>query len=62
LDFGGLGPNGSLIQLGKDKILAPAEQDNAATAFKRDQQVVALEKDLDLGLKNLQALVNGQST
>jgi outer membrane murein-binding lipoprotein Lpp len=60
--FGGLGPNDYVIQMGKDKILAPAEKDNAATASERDQQVVSLEKDLDLGLKNLQALVNGPST
>jgi len=59
LEFGGLGPNDYVIQIGKDKILAPAEQENAATASKRDQQVVALEKDLDLGIKDLQALVNG---
>jgi outer membrane murein-binding lipoprotein Lpp len=62
VDFGGLGPNDYVIQMGKDKILAPAEKDNAATASQRDQQVLSLEQDLDLGLKNLQALVNGQST
>jgi len=61
VDFGGLGPNDYVIQMGKDRILAPAEKDNAATASQRDQQVISLEKDLDLGLKNLQALVNGRS-
>ena len=58
MDFGGLGPNPTTIQMGKDKILAPAEQDNAATAARRDQQVLMLEKNLDQGLKNLQALAN----
>lgn len=59
IQFGGLGPNDYVIQMGKDKILAPAEKDNAATASQRDQQVLSLEKDLDLGLNNLQALLSG---
>ena len=59
VDFGGMGPNDYVIAMGQDKILAPAEKDNAATASQRDQQVASLRKDLDLGLKNLQALVSG---
>jgi chromosome segregation ATPase len=62
VDFGGMGPNDYVIQMGKEKILAPAEKANAATASQRDQQVISLEKDLDLGLKKLQAFVNAQST
>jgi hypothetical protein len=48
--------------MGKEKILAPAEQDNAAMASVRDQKMVSFEKDLDLGIKNLQDLVSGQKT
>ena len=59
IDFGGIGPNDYVIQMGKDKILAPVEQDNAATASSRDQQMVSLEKDLDPAIKNLRDLVNG---
>jgi len=59
IDFGGMGPNRYVIEMGHDKILAPAEQDNAATASQRDQQVASLRKDLDQGLKNLQALMSG---
>ena len=62
VDFGGLGPNRYVIELGQDKILAPAEEDNAATASQRDQQILSLKKDLDLGLKKLQALVSGPGT
>lgn len=62
VDFGGLGPNDYVIEMGQDKILAPAEKDNAATASIRDQQVVSLEEDIDLGLKNLQALMNRPGT
>ena len=62
VDFGGMGPNDYVIQMGKEKILAPAEKANAATASARDQQVVSLEQDFDLGLKNLQAFVNASST
>ena len=58
VDFGGMGPNDYVIAMGHDKILAPAEKDNAATAARRDQQVASLRKDLDLGLKNLQALMS----
>ena len=60
VDFGGLGPNDSVVKMGKAKILAPAEQENAATLSGRDQQMASLEKNLDSGIKNLQALVNGQ--
>jgi DNA repair exonuclease SbcCD ATPase subunit len=60
--FGGLGPNRLVVELGKEKILAPAEQDNAATAASRNQQMLSVEKDLDLGIEKLQALVNGQPT
>jgi chromosome segregation ATPase len=56
----GLGPNDYLINMGKRRILAPAEKENAATASRRDQQMVSFEKDIDLGIKNLQALVTGQ--
>ena len=62
VDFGGMGPNRYVIEMGHDKILAPAEKDNAATASQRDQQVASLRKDLDLGLKNLQALMSGPGT
>jgi myosin heavy subunit len=62
MDFGGLGPNDVVIKMGKDNILAPAEQKNAVTASTRDQAIVSTEKDLDVGLKNLQDLVNGQRT
>ena len=62
VDFGGMGPNRYVIEMGHDKILGPAEKDNAATASQRDQQVASLRKDLDLGLKNLQALMSGPGT
>ena len=58
VDFGGMGPNDYVIAMGHDKILAPAEKDNAATASQRDQQVASLRKDLDQELKNLQALMS----
>ena len=60
--FGGLGPNDVVVQMAKDKILAPAEQANAATAAARDEQMISSEKDIDLAIKNLQALVSGQSS
>jgi len=62
VDFGGMGPNDYVIAMGKEKILGPAKEDNAATAATRDEQVISLKKDLDLALKNLEALVNGQSS
>jgi hypothetical protein len=62
VNFGGLGPNDVVINMGKTRILAPAEQKNAVTASSRDQQMVSFEKDIDLGIKNLQALVSGQRT
>jgi len=62
IDFGGMGPNDYVIAMGHDKILGPAEKDNAATAAKRDEQVAVLRKDLDLGLKNLQALMSAPGT
>ena len=62
VDFGGIGPNDYLIKLGKDKILAPAELENAATASSRDQQMASSVKDIDLELQNLQDLVNGPRT
>jgi chromosome segregation ATPase len=61
VNLGGLGSNDRLVQLGQERILAPAAQKNAATAADRDQQIVAAEKNLDGGIQNLQALV-GQST
>jgi hypothetical protein len=60
VDFGGMGANAYVIKMGKEKILAPAAEDNAAMASVRDERIVALEKDLDLGLKNLQDLLGGQ--
>jgi len=62
VDFGGMGPNDYVIAMGKEKILEPAKTDNLATAAMRDEQVISLKKDLDVALKNLEALVNGQST
>ena len=59
VDFGGLGPNDYVVNMGKTRILAPAEQKNAVTASARDRQMVSFEKDIDLGIKNLQDLVNG---
>ena len=61
VNLGGIGPNDRLIQLGQERILAPAAQKNAATAADRDQQIVASEKLLDQGIRNLQDLV-GQPT
>jgi hypothetical protein len=58
VDFGGLGPNQYVVKMGKDKILAPAEQANAAMVSVRDEKMVSYEKDIDQGIKNLQALVN----
>ena len=60
IEFGGLGPNDTVVQMGKDKILAPAEQANAATASTRDQQMVSSEQDIDVAIKHLQDLVGGQ--
>ena len=62
VDFGGMGPNDYVIAMGHDKILGPAKKDNAATAAVRDEQVASLRKDLDLKLKNLQALMSGPGT
>ena len=59
VDFGGLGPNDPVVNLGKTRILAPADQENAAMASARDQQMVSFETDIDLGIKNLEDLVNG---
>ena len=59
VDLGGLGPVDRLVELGHTYILAPVKQENAATAANRDQQMVSSEKDLDVGIKNLQTLVNG---
>jgi DNA repair exonuclease SbcCD ATPase subunit len=57
---GGLGPNDYLRAMGQKKILAPAQQENAVAASKRDQQMVSFEKDIDVAIKNLQTLANGQ--
>jgi DNA repair exonuclease SbcCD ATPase subunit len=62
VDFGGVGPNDYVIKIGKEKILAPAERANAETASMRDEQMASFEKDLDLGIKNLQELVAGQKS
>jgi chromosome segregation ATPase len=60
MDFGGLGPNRYTVELGKDRILAPVAQDNAATALRRNRQMVSQEKNLDAEINNFQALLNGQ--
>jgi len=62
VDFGGLGPNDYVVNLGKTRILAPAEKDNAVTASTRDKLMVASVKDVDAAIKNLQDLVNGPKT
>jgi chromosome segregation ATPase len=59
---GGIGPNDYLVKMGKERILAPVEKENAATATARDKQMVSFESDIDLGIKNLQVLVSGQKT
>jgi uncharacterized phage infection (PIP) family protein YhgE len=59
---GGLGPHPHLIKIGKARILGPVENENAAMVSVRDEKMVASEKDIDLGIKNLQALVSGQRT
>ena len=60
LSIDGIGTNDYSISMGQARILGPVEKANAATASSRDQQMVSLEKDLDLGIRNLSALVNGQ--
>ena len=60
--FGGMGPVDRLVELGQDRILAPVNEENAATASNRDRQMVAGVKDLDQGISHLQALLNGQPT
>ena len=62
IQFGGLGPNRYVLEIGKDKILAPAEQANAATVSNRNQQIVSSAKDLGAEIGRLQALLNGQQT
>ena len=57
VSLGGLGPVDRLVELGQERILAPAAQKNAATAANRDQQIVASEKLLDQGIMNLQDLL-----
>ena len=59
VDVGEFGHSDYLSNMGKSKILAPAEQENAATAAKRDEQMVTFAQELDLGIKKLQDLVNG---
>lgn len=60
IQFGGLGPNRYVLQIGKDKILGPAEQANAAAISSRNQQMVSSAKDVGEGIEKLQALLNGQ--
>jgi chromosome segregation ATPase len=60
VDLGGLGPVDRLVELGQEKILAPVKQENAATAANRDRQMAASEKNLDLAIQNLQAMMNGR--
>lgn len=59
MDFGGLGPNRYTVEMGKDKILAPAAKENAATALSRNQQMLSQAKNLDPGIQTLQGLLNG---
>jgi hypothetical protein len=59
VDFGGLGPNDLVVKMGKDKILVPAEQANAAMVTVRDEKMDSFVKDIDQGIKNLQALMSG---
>ncbi len=61
VNFGGLGPNDIVVKMGQDRILAPAEKENAAAAANRDQQVVLMAKDVDQAMKILQDMVNGQA-
>jgi cell division septum initiation protein DivIVA len=56
---GGLGPHDHLVKIGKAKILGPVEQENAAMVSVRDEQVTSSVKDIDLGIKKLQDMVNG---
>jgi hypothetical protein len=60
VDFGGIGPNDTVVKMGTEKILMPAAEENAATAARRDLQMVSSVKDVDLGIKNLQDLLSGQ--
>jgi DNA repair exonuclease SbcCD ATPase subunit len=55
----GIGPIPYLENIGKARLLAPAETENAAIASNRDQKIISFEPDLDLEIKNLQDLVNG---
>ena len=59
VDLGGLGPVDRLVELGQAQILAPVKKENVATAANRDRQMAASEKNLDLAIQNLQALVKG---
>ncbi len=59
VDLGGLGPVDRLVELGHTYILAPVKQENAATAANRDQQIASQTRNLDQGIQNLQALLNG---
>ncbi len=62
LSIDGIGTNDYSLSMGKDRILAPVEKANAATVSARDQQMVSSVKDIDLAIKNLQVLVNGQKS
>jgi uncharacterized coiled-coil protein SlyX len=59
LSVDGIGTNDYSLSMGKDRILAPVEKANAATVSTRDQQMISAEPDIDLAMKNLQALVGG---
>ena len=59
LSVDGIGTNDYSLSMGKDRILAPVEKANAATVSTRDQQMVSTKPDIDLAMKNLQALVGG---
>jgi hypothetical protein len=56
----GIGANDYVIKMGKDKILAPAAEENADTASRRDTIMVSLARDIDPAIKKLQDLVGGQ--
>ncbi|HTY89083.1 MAG TPA: hypothetical protein VMB80_16675 [Candidatus Acidoferrum sp.] len=58
VDFGGLGPNDYVVNLGKTRILAPAEQENAETAARRDKIIASSVKDADAAIKSLQTILN----
>jgi hypothetical protein len=59
---GGLGPHDHLKKIGQARILGPVQTENAAMVSVRDEEIASSIKDIDVGIKNLQALVAGQRT